>query len=127
MVEARLIYNSLCMSVSKSYFSFCLSVMRQTNINHISFKGFVIFIEFLDINSLPLSITEHLLYNSLCPLVNFIIFFMLCYLCMLHPCKKRSFSIIKVGPYVRPERLAVSVNLDRLELSYCFQTLHDDS
>ena len=34
---------------------------------------------------------------------------------------KRSFSIIRVGP------LALFVNLNRLELSYRFQTLHDDS
>ena len=37
---------------------------------------------------------------------------------------KRSFSIIRVGSSVRPERLALSFNL---KLSYRFQTLHDDS
>ena len=40
---------------------------------------------------------------------------------------KRSFSIIRVGPSVRTSQLALFVNLNRLELAYRFQTLHDDS
>ena len=36
-------------------------------------------------------------------------------------------SIIMVGQSVRPGQLARFVHLDMLELSYPFQTLHDDS
>ena len=36
-------------------------------------------------------------------------------------------SIIRVGPSVRPKRLALFVNLDMVELSYRFQPLQDDS
>ena len=36
-------------------------------------------------------------------------------------------SIIRVGQSVRPGQLALFVHLDMLELSYPFQTLHDDS
>ncbi len=39
--------------------------------------------------------------------------------------KKFSFSIIRIGPYVRMRRMAVFVNVGILELSYSFQTLGD--
>ena len=39
---------------------------------------------------------------------------------------KASFSIIRVGPSVRPERIALFVNNGMLELSYKFETLKGD-
>ena len=39
---------------------------------------------------------------------------------------KQSFSKIRVGPSVRPRRIAFFVNFSMLELSYQFQTLHGD-